>query len=111
MCIYLITNLINDKKYVGQTIYKNPNQRWSKHKYDTKRDSFCSIHMAMRKYRIENFKFEVIDESANNIDELNDLEEFYIIIQHLVGMVIPFLTKLKERCLLIGQVILIHFIN
>jgi len=78
MCIYLITNLINDKKYVGQTIYKNPNQRWSKHKYDTKRDSFCSIHMAMRKYRIENFKFEVIDESANNIDELNDLEEFYI---------------------------------
>ena len=30
--IYTITNKINNKKYVGQTI--NPQKRWSRHKLD-----------------------------------------------------------------------------
>ena len=78
MVVYLITNLVNDKKYVGQTIEKYPSSRWNGHKTETRNGSKCSIHMAFRKYGIKNFQFEVIDESANNIDELNDLEEFYI---------------------------------
>jgi len=78
MYIYLITNLTNFKKYVGLTTEKKPVIRWNRHKTETTAESTCAIHCAMRKYGIDNFQFEVIDESANNIDELNDLEEFYI---------------------------------
>ena len=77
MYIYTITNMINGKKYVGQTI-QSLASRWNNHKQDTKCPNFV-IHIAMDKYGIENFKFEAIDESATNIDELNDLEEFYIL--------------------------------
>lgn len=76
MYIYCITNIVNDKKYVGQTS-KDPYIRWNQHKADAKRLN-RAIHMAMRKYGIDNFIFEVINESASNIDELNDLEEFYV---------------------------------
>lgn len=75
--IYCITNLINNKKYVGQTTESDPLTRWKGHIKEVKRSNY-SIHMAMRKYGIEKFHFEVIDESANNIDELNDLESFYV---------------------------------
>lgn len=78
MVIYCITNLVNGKIYIGQTIYKNPNKRWTKHKYDTGVGSLCAIHMAMRKHGIDSFNFEVIDESASDLDELNDLESFYV---------------------------------
>lgn len=76
MYIYLITNLINNKKYVGQTI-KNPSVRWRQHNNESKVPKYV-IHFAMRKHSIDNFQFEVIDESAFNLDELNDLEEFYV---------------------------------
>jgi len=77
MYIYCITNLVNDKKYVGQTI-RDPDVRWYEHKYNANNDCVYYIHRSMRKYGSTNFQFEVIDESTNNIDELNDLEEFYI---------------------------------
>jgi len=76
MYIYLITNLINTKKYIGQTI-RDQDVRWNSHKSDSKNPKMV-ISYAIDKYGIDNFHFEVIDESANNIDELNDLEEFYI---------------------------------
>ena len=76
MYVYLITNLINNKKYVGQTI-QPPHKRWIGHKLDSKNPKMV-INIAMRKYGVDNFKFEVIDESASDRDELNDLEEFYV---------------------------------
>lgn len=74
MVIYLITNQINGKQYIGQTV-RDPELRWNEHnKYKIN----TTISNALKKYGIENFHFEVIDESASDIDELNDLEEFYI---------------------------------
>lgn len=77
--IYCYTNLINGKKYIGQTI--NPSQRYSAHKssYQNEKDSeYNSIfHQALRKYGWDNFQYEVLAESQD-IELLNQLEIFYI---------------------------------
>lgn len=54
MEIYLITNLINGKQYVGQTIY-TAEQRFKQH---LRGDLY--IDKAIRKYGVENFKLEVL---------------------------------------------------
>jgi group I intron endonuclease len=80
MIIYKITNIINNKIYIGQTV-KSLNERWSGHKYSAKTESFDSIlYKAMRKYGVENFKIEEID-GANSIAELNYKE--WLLIQNL----------------------------
>lgn len=70
--IYLITNLVNDKKYVGKS--NNTKQRWNDHrkialggkaKYPTE---FFAIHAALNKYGLDNFKFEIIEEFENEDD-------------------------------------------
>ena len=43
--IYLITNKINNKKYVGQTV--NVVKRFSQHKALAGKDSHSLLHMAM----------------------------------------------------------------
>lgn len=71
--IYKITNQINQKAYIGQS--KNISSRWRAHrtKYQTE-DTL--LYRAMRKYGIDNFSFEVIEEC--DIDQLNDKEIFWI---------------------------------
>ena len=71
--IYKITNTLNGKVYIGQS--KNISQRWKAHRtrYQTE-DSL--LYRAMRKYGIENFTFEVIEEC--DIDQLNDREIYWI---------------------------------
>lgn len=56
MYIYQITNLINNKIYIGQT--NNIKKRWSNHKNSN--DPNMVIARAIRKYGKENFKFEVL---------------------------------------------------
>jgi group I intron endonuclease len=65
-CIYLITNLVNGKKYVGKS--NDPQVRWGDHKkiatggknkYPTE---FFAVHAALHKYGIDKFKFEIIEE-------------------------------------------------
>ena len=75
--IYIITNKINNKKYVGQTI--NPKKRWSAHKYEGIHYNYTNIALynAMKKYGVENFEFKVI-ESNIDINEINDRETFWI---------------------------------
>lgn len=77
MYIYLITNVIDNKRYIGQTT-QSMTKRWTQHKSFTKTNPQYHLHRAMRKYGVDNFNIEVIDESATNVDELNDLEELYI---------------------------------
>ena len=57
--LYTITNLKNQKIYIGWTI--NPRRRWAKHISDSKhkRDNYA-IHRAIRKYKEINFRFELI---------------------------------------------------
>lgn len=71
--IYLITNRINNKKYVGQSI--NITQRWRSHRtnYHTG-DTY--LYRAIRKYGLESFSFEVITECA--AESLDELEKYWI---------------------------------
>lgn len=77
--IYCYTNLLNNKKYVGQT--KNPNQRKAAHKSCSfnkeSPDYNTPFHRAIRKYGIENFSYEILAEKDNQ-DKINELEKYYI---------------------------------
>ena len=75
--IYKITNIINNKIYIGQTInlknrikdYKNKKPNKAKNKY----------HMiyVINKFKFENFEFTIID-SADSKEELLKKEIYYI---------------------------------
>lgn len=61
--IYKITNLINNKIYIGETI-RNLNVRWNEHKSEAlggRHGYTYHLHNAMRKYGIDNFTIEIID--------------------------------------------------
>lgn len=77
--IYCYTNLVNQKKYIGQSI--DPNQRYKAHKsavYNEKSQEYnAPLHAAMRKYGFENFSYEILQET-NDVDLLNEMEIFYI---------------------------------
>ena len=51
--IYIITNMVNGKKYVGLT--NSLSKRWNKHK--NAKGSAPALHSAIKKYGIENFDF------------------------------------------------------
>lgn len=75
-CIYKITNIVNNKVYIGQPI-QNPKDRWRGHIHSLKTKSGCPIlKQAFVKYGVENFKFEVIQECSD--EEKYELEKKYI---------------------------------
>ena len=77
MIIYKIINNINNKIYIGLTT-GTLKHRWNRHIQDYKDLSNTKpLYRAMRKYGIENFSMEIIDET-DDIEKLGKLERFYI---------------------------------
>jgi hypothetical protein len=75
--IYLVTNKINGKQYVGQTTY-TLNHRWrGGHCADARKGEKTIICSAIRKYGDENFSVKQIA-TADSLTELNALEIYYI---------------------------------
>ena len=75
MIVYLATNMINNKKYVGITT-KTLEHRIKIHKRDSKvLDTY--FYRAIRKYGFDSFKWEVID-TAQSKQELDEKERYYI---------------------------------
>lgn len=70
--IYMHTNKLNGKKYIGQTT-KTLNARLKEHLKEMIKGSNLPFHRALKKYGIENFVSEIID-TANNQKELNEKE-------------------------------------
>ena len=73
MIVYLITNKVNGKQYVGQTI-RSLEERWKDHCRVRDENYF---HRAIRKYGPENFSLEIID-TAETDEELDEKEIFWI---------------------------------
>lgn len=65
--IYKITNKLNQKMYIGKTDHINPQKRWSEHKSDAKNPNrnHRALYKALNKYGVENFDFEIIEETDN----------------------------------------------
>lgn len=76
--IYKITNKINQKIYIGQSV--NISKRWMAHRngaFNPNNGQYNTpLYKAIRKYGIENFTFEILEECA--INELNIKEKQYI---------------------------------
>lgn len=76
--IYKIKNNINNKIYIGQS--KNIEQRWKHHLWESFNDKQVmynySIHKAFRKYGIDNFSFDIIEEVPE--DKLFEREKYWI---------------------------------
>lgn len=72
--IYKITNTINGKIYIGQTVQSIKN-RWKQHVNEAYAEAKCAhLHAAIRKYGENNFNIEVIESCPQ---ELLDEREIY----------------------------------
>jgi group I intron endonuclease len=78
MIVYLATNTINGKQYVGQTSH-TLEQRWKEH---IKWSRYCSdrlgvVHKAIIKYGAQSFSLEVLH-TCETKEEMDFVEMFYI---------------------------------
>ena len=79
-CIYMYTNKINGKRYVGQAINFNKRHRCHKNARTDKNNGEYNkpIHRALRKYGLDNFDVEILKENLNTQCLLNFYECYYI---------------------------------
>lgn len=72
--IYKWTNKINNKSYIGQTLF--PNKRINSHINAAKNNSQLLFHKALRKYGIDSFIYEELESVEEN--KLNEREMYWI---------------------------------
>ena len=74
--IYKITNIVNNKSYIG--ISTDIEDRWCQHKsqYNWQREKNKTLYQAFQKHGLENFTFEVLEECK--ITELSEKEKYYV---------------------------------
>lgn len=74
--VYAITNIVNNKKYIGQSV--DVYVRWRNHKSALKNNRHNNEHLqsAWNKYGAENFIFEIL--AICDDSEIDDVEQYYI---------------------------------
>lgn len=76
--IYKITNLINNKSYIGQSV--DINKRWRseiQNAFNSNTNSYdYPLSRAIRKYGLDNFSFEIIERCERK--QLNEREKYWI---------------------------------
>lgn len=74
--IYIITNQINGKIYIGSS--KNIKQRWQKHKAILRKNEHHNIVLqnAVNKYGLVSFKFDILEECTEEI--LIEREKYWV---------------------------------
>ena len=82
-CVYSHTNMINGKKYIGQTKHRNdPQRRWQ---YGNGYQGCEIFNRAIKKYGWDNFNHEILLDGLTR-DEANFHEESYIKLYHTCVM-------------------------
>ena len=75
--VYLITNLVNDKKYVGIT-HNTIEHRFQEHLAKSRcKNSDWKLHRAIRKYGQDNFKLELLEDNVSK-ENIEERENYYI---------------------------------
>lgn len=75
--VYVVTNTVNGKKYVGQTT-RDVSKRWKRHVEDSVKQSYKSrLHRAIQKYGADKFTTEVRS-TCTGRKALDMAERFYI---------------------------------
>ncbi len=83
--VYLITNTINGKRYVGQTTLSNPIKRWKGHLRAVAKGRNKPLYNAIRKHGIDAFIFEVVF----NVEDQKTLDIVEICCIKALGTLVP----------------------
>jgi group I intron endonuclease len=76
--IYVVTNKINNKKYIGLTKQNPAHNRWTQHKsYHNDANKTKVFYRAIRKYGSKNFSFDVIYQSEDK-EHSREMEIYFI---------------------------------
>ena len=79
--VYKITNLTNNKSYIGSSI--RVEKRWREHISCSQRINDekynYPLYRAFRKYGVENFSFEVLKDDFSSIEEMQEYEKEMIL--------------------------------
>jgi group I intron endonuclease len=78
--VYCITNLITGKFYIGSSynLYKRWNSHISNYKNNNSKEKYKKLYIAMRKYGLDNFLFELIENCTDNPQNVRNRELYYI---------------------------------
>lgn len=71
--VYIITNDINDKVYIGETT-NSLRERFNQH-YN---NPGSHVGVAMHELGKEHFSISILDDTATSLEELNEKEKYYI---------------------------------
>lgn len=76
--IYKITNIINGHSYIG--LSKDIEKRWQNHidHLNSKKEFNKALYKAMRKYGLENFIIEILEECPEDNEILKERERYWI---------------------------------
>jgi len=89
VCIYSVTNNVNNKTYIGQSI--DVERRWLQHKYGK---GNIILRNAIKKYGVENFTFTVLETiNPDNKSKEQITEELTILEQKWFDLKQPFLRE------------------
>ena len=114
--VYMYTNKINGKSYIGQTWRESARRKEHKH-VSNSADKYCFMfHFAIRKYGIDNFEYKVLVcdglvTPVNRTDSVDDFRRF-ILEPRLVSLSLSNrVQKILELRALIKVIIDVHIIR